>query len=145
MEVKQGKTSRAVSFAIGAIMLTAIGSAMGSLVFIMLSRAAGETQSDVRKFLYRMAVIAVVLFLLVVIVFVRMLCQYVSFRLKGEKRPPTPYVDAWALAGKRYKLTDEEKQIETLEDLDIEPGNSDGSSPGDFPRDDRDNEGGGER
>ena len=56
-----------------------------------------------------------------VVVFVWLVVRRVSVRMRQRRRPaePTPYLDAWALAGQRFKLSPEDEKA--LAELEIEP------------------------
>lgn len=121
MAIDRPSVLRSIDFAIVAISLAVIGTALGCLVFITTSHAAAATDPNVRRYLLRLAWISLTLLLFVVLVFVWLVVRRVSLLMRQRRRPaePTPYLDAWALAGKRFKLSAEDERA--LAELEIEP------------------------
>ncbi|MCJ7545188.1 MAG: hypothetical protein MUP47_11635 [Phycisphaerae bacterium] len=121
MAIDRPSVLRSVDFAIVAISLAVIGTALGCLVFITTGHAAAATDPNVRRYLLRLAWISLTLLLFVVLVFVWLVVRRVSLRMRQRRQPaePTPYLDAWALAGKRFKLSAEDERA--LAELEIEP------------------------
>jgi membrane protein implicated in regulation of membrane protease activity len=126
MVINRPSVFRSIDFAIVAISLVVIGTALGCLLFITAGHAAAEPDPNVRQYLARLSWIALTLLLFVVVVFVWMVVRYVSLRLRQRSKlaEPTTYLDAWALAGKRFKLS--AKDVQDLAELEIgEDGDQD--------------------
>ncbi|MGA2266652.1 MAG: hypothetical protein ABSH10_09530 [Phycisphaerae bacterium] len=121
MAMNRPSMIRRIDFAIMIISLVVIGTALGCLMVITSRYAAIEHDPNVHRYLARLSLIALLLLLFVVFVFCWMVMRYVFLRLRhrGQPRRPTPYVNAWALAGKRFKLSAEQER--ELDELDIEP------------------------
>lgn len=121
MAMNRPSMLRRIDFAIMVISLVVIGTALGCLMVITSRYAAVEHDPNVHRYLARLSLIALLLLLFVVFVFSWMVMRYVFLRLRhrGQPRQPTPYVDAWTLAGKRFKLSAEQER--ELDELDIEP------------------------
>jgi membrane protein implicated in regulation of membrane protease activity len=125
MAINRPSVFRSIDFAIVAISLVVIGTALGCLVFITTGYAAAEKDPNVHRYLARLSWIALTLLLFVVVVFAWVVVRYVSLRLRQRSKlaEPTTYLDAWALAGKRFKLSAKDEQ--DLADLEIKEPHSD--------------------
>jgi hypothetical protein len=121
MAMNRPSILRRIDFAIVVISLVVIGTALGCLVFITSGYAAVEHDPNTHRYLARLSLISLILLLFVVFVFAWIVMRYVFLRLQHRGQPgrPTPYVDAWTLAGKRFKLSAEQEQ--ELDELEIEP------------------------
>ncbi len=82
------------------------------MLIVMASRAGASAENAaMRKILARFAWVS-----LVVLSFAIVLLFWAVMRFYRERHPPrrerthTPYVDAWSLAGKRFKLEDDEQE-----------------------------------
>lgn len=128
MAIDRPSILRSIDFAIVAISLAVIGTAMGCLVFITAKHATVTTDPQVRRSLARLSWYAFTLLLGVVVLFIWLVVRRVSLLMRQRRRPaePTPYLDAWTLAGKRFKLSAEDEQA--LAELEIEPPESDGQA-----------------
>ncbi len=120
MAINRPSVFRSIDFAVVVISLVVIGTALGCLVFITTGHAAAEPDPNVRRYLARLSWIALTLLLFVVVVFVWMVVRYVSLRMRQRSKlaEPTTYLDAWTLAGKRFKLSPKDEQ--ELAELDID-------------------------
>jgi membrane protein implicated in regulation of membrane protease activity len=120
MAINRPSTLRSIDFAIAAISLAVIGTSLGCLVFIAIGHASTASEPAVRRYLLRLAWISLTLLLFVVLVFAWLVVRRVSARMRERRRTPqpTPYLDAWALAGQRFKLSEEDERA--LAELDAE-------------------------
>lgn len=121
MAIDRPSTLPSIDFAIVAISLAVIGTALGCLVFVTADHAAATTDPATRRYLARLAWMSLALLMLVVVLFVWLVVRRISARVRHRRRPagPTPYLDAWTLAGQRFKLSSEDAKA--LEELEIEP------------------------
>lgn len=128
MAIDRPSTLRNIDFAIVVISLAVIGTALGCLVFIAANQATATEDPDLRRSLARLAWIALTMLLFVVVVFIWLLARRVFGRLREQRRraEPTPYLDAWTLAGQRFKLSAEQER--ELDELDIDALRSDDDS-----------------
>ncbi len=95
-----------------AVTLAAMGAGLAALLYITSSQAAIETDPNTRRYLLRLAWLSLAMLLLMVLIFTWVLLRYLASRRNRSNRPPsTPYVDAWALAGQRYKLKDHPQDL----------------------------------
>ncbi len=111
--MKQEETSRALHFALTAIGLTAVGAAMFALMMITIGRATAAEGAS-RGYFARLAVVSAALLALCAVVLAWATIRYLRFRLQQRhwrEHKPTPYVDAWAEAGRRIKV-DEDGEAE---------------------------------
>ena len=115
MEIDRKRTLRAASFAVVVVMLTAICVGLAAMVAIT-TQGAKQADGAARAYFYRMAWLSLALLALSVIVLVWVVIHHVSGRLgRKSPHPPTEYVDAWALAGKRFKLEEDEEDSDQQE------------------------------
>jgi amino acid transporter len=108
-----------LNFAAVVIMLTAMGAAMGAMAYITASQAAAETDPNLRRNLARLAWMSLTLLLILVVVLTWTIIRHISARRSGNvtKPAPTPCIDAWKLAGRRFRLSaDQEAEAQQLED-----------------------------
>jgi len=121
METEPVKALRRINFLVLIISLGTVAAMLGALLAVLTQAMAGADPST-KTFLARMAwaVLAVLAGTLVLLVWV--MTRYIAYRLRPrETRKPTEYVDAWALAGKRFKLQDEPQQDQDEEGPEEEP------------------------
>jgi hypothetical protein len=112
VDIERRNILRSVDFAIVAVTLAALGAGLATLLYITSSQAAIETDPHTRRYLFRLAWLSLAMLLLTVMIFTWVLLRYLAHRLGRAKRPPpTPYVDAWSLAGQRYKLKDHPQDL----------------------------------
>jgi membrane protein implicated in regulation of membrane protease activity len=146
MAMNRPSTLRSIDFAIVTISLAVIGTALGCLLFITADQAAAAADPRVRRYLLRLSWITLTLLLLLVVLFAWLVARRVSLRLQQRRRPaePTPYLDAWALAGQRFKLSaEQEKELDELEIEPPRPGDqTEGDEKGDAEDDEEDDKAG---
>ncbi|MFA6134300.1 MAG: hypothetical protein WC869_09840 [Phycisphaerae bacterium] len=139
--MKESRLLRSVDFAILAIVLVGAGVALGALSYITASFAATETNPATRRFLARLAWMSLSLALLLMVVLAWVWIRHVRVRRALKMPEPTPYVDAWELAGKRFKLSPQqreagERELAELDDEEFrgwqqDEEDKDGPDPGD--------------
>ena len=112
MEVDRKYTLQAVSWAIVTVMLVVI---CAGLVVMLAMTVRGAMRSDgaTAQYYGRMAWLSLALLALNVVLLAWVVIHYVSGRLaRKSSRRPTKYVDAWAIAGQRFKLDEEAEEQE---------------------------------
>ena len=121
MEIGKFKSPRTVRFALLTSVLALMAVVLCALLFITL-RATLRAAPDLRDYLGRLAWLCLAMLLLTLLGLVWIVVRYAIHRTRPPSRhEPTEYVDAWAIAGKRFKLQDG--------DLD-EPAESDNDTSG---------------
>ena len=114
MEIDGTRASRLANFIISVVLLTVM---VGGLVFLIVAatEAAGNAgvDADTRKYWGRLAYVALILLALVIVVLFWTVVHFVARRNRGrQSHAPTPYVDAWAVAGRRFRLPAERDDAE---------------------------------
>jgi hypothetical protein len=111
MEVEKDKVQRSLSFVVLIVGLLVIIAGLGCLAAAAMSEAGHAKGDEHRKGLMHLAWLALVLLLpalgLLVMVVGRRLRQVL---IRPAEPRPTPHVDAWAEAGRRFKLPEEEQK-----------------------------------
>ena len=116
MEVDRQRTLHAASFAIVVVTLVAICAGLAAMIVITTRGAREAAEGPKESYYYRMAWLSLALLALTVIVFVWVIIHHISGRLaRKSPRQTTAHVDAWALAGKRFKLEEDEDSDEEEE------------------------------
>jgi len=124
MEIGPDRTVRSLSFLFVAVGLVLICAGLGAMLFLAVSAAHQAADLPTKKLLIRMAWISLVLLLLSLLLLVAAAFRHARYRLEAQQPTrPTPHVDAWAEAGRRFKLPDDEPR-EDRQDSDgpDEPG-----------------------
>lgn len=104
MEIDRSKTLSVLRHAILAVCLAAIAIGLGVMVFLAAQRIP-EAAGPKRKYFSYVALTSVLLLGATLVALGWVLVRLVMDRLGARKaRSVTPYVDAWSLAGKRFKL-----------------------------------------
>ena len=112
MEIDRQGTLHAASFAIVMVTLTAVCAGLVAMLVITI-QGAKEAQGATEDYFYHMAWLSLAMLALSIVVLVWMVIHRVSGRLgRRSPRQPTEHVDAWALAGKRFKLEEDADQEE---------------------------------
>ena len=79
--------------------------------------AAAATEGDVRRHLVGLAWLAAALLALALMTMLWVVVRLILFRARLRRQPTaTKYVDAWSLAGKRFKLDEEEDEDDEDDD-----------------------------
>lgn len=113
---------RTVSFVLVLFWLLLLAGGLGVLMFALLHEA-DQSDLEARLFRFRLAWICLALLGGVLVLIVWTIMRYVRQRaLPHGSRKPTPYVDAWAAAGQRFQLRDDD---EDRGDGDAEDGRPD--------------------
>ena len=113
MDVETAETSRSVSFSLVVLGLVILGVGLGAMVAITTRAAMEIGDEPARKLLVRLAWISVTLLLITVLLLVWAVMRHIRYRLHSLPEPkPSQYVNAWELAGKRFKLEDGERDDE---------------------------------
>jgi membrane protein implicated in regulation of membrane protease activity len=110
VEVRHNDTTRAVNFAISSITLAAMSAMMFALLLITSRRAAGAEGAE-KSYFWRLASVSAGLLALCGVMLAWVVVRYARYRLRRRhERSQTPYVDAWAEAGRRITLPDGEDE-----------------------------------
>ena len=113
--MKQTRTSRSISFMFTAMGLLAVAGAMAASL-VITSRAAARSEGEARHNLLLLAWLSAALLTLCLLMLTWAVVRHAKYRMQQKTtRSETPYVDAWAEAGKRLKLEDEDQQAEGRE------------------------------
>ncbi|MHC4981685.1 MAG: hypothetical protein ACYTF6_00765 [Planctomycetota bacterium] len=113
--MKQLETTRSLNFTLTTMGLIVIGVALTAM-FIVTTRDALNSSGETRRYLSRLAWLSAALLALCLLMLVWVLARRAKHRISRRKtRSQTPYVDAWAEAGKRLKLRDADKQQDNEE------------------------------
>ena len=97
---------RVVRFVVVAGGLCAMAVCLGVLLMLVL-RQAQAVEGDARHYLVRLAWVCLVMLLLTLLILLWVAGRFVLDLMRAQRPPePTPYVDAWAEAGRRFRLED---------------------------------------
>ena len=118
METDQPTWLGTVKYIVLALLLAAMAVALGAVV-VYAARGAQAAGPEKREYLYYLAWTCLVLLGLVVVALVWIVARFVAYRA-GPPRPwsRTPYIDAWSLAGKRFRLKKQDRQEDDKEEGD---------------------------
>jgi len=109
--------SQVISFAIRAAVLLAVAIGLAAQTFMAAEAAGQMTDEPARKLLAKIAWLSVAMLGLTLLLLFWTVARFFRRRLPGGlAHHRTPYVDAWALAGKRFQLDDSESESEEGED-----------------------------
>jgi len=123
-EIEFQRTRQWAKFLTLIVALVVMAAVLGTLIGVMLSYAKDSTGA-VRSWLMRSAIVCVAMLGLTLIVLVCVIMRFALRRIElPTGRTRTEHVDAWALAGKRFRLPDED------EDEDEEPDSQEEDAPG---------------
>ena len=112
MEVRRHSTARIVSSVIVTLLLAAMAAGL-LYVFLKAADAAAGADERTRADLGRLAWLGMALLSISAVLLFGSLVRTLRFCLRKQApREPTPYVDAWAEAGRRIKLPDDEEESE---------------------------------
>ena len=115
-----------------AVTLVIAGGVMGYLLFSLLRAAGHEPPGDRQNAMTRLAWVCLVMVLVDFIMLVAVAWRMVKLWLRPQSHGPTPYIDAWSLAGQRMG-TDENRPIDILdedEEHDVDPKKDDDKGDG---------------
>ena len=119
------KTQRRLHAVNSIILIVALIAMAAGLVTLTLltARAAEEVKgTDLHMVLARLAWVATALLCLTLVLLLWAVMRFVRSRIQfSTKGTPIPYVDAWALAGKRFKLPEEDDEGEDSDSEDDDP------------------------
>jgi hypothetical protein len=134
--MKTSPTFRAVNFA---LTVTALVFGAGSFAALMLItlRFADPADGPQQTYLLRMAQISAVLLALCLILLAWTLLRHLRLPNRAE-RTQTPYVDAWAEAGRRFRFDEEDDLDVDNDDFDVPIEFDDWRNEADDDQDDSD-------
>lgn len=115
---------RMTSFAVLAVALTAILSSLGMLWWALQSAQQAVSDPAEREYLAGMALVSGVLLIFALFCAGLLMIRYLSFRMRPPRprREQTEYVDAWKIAGQRFKLDDDRDEDEDEDEDEAEDG-----------------------
>jgi len=120
---------RQVNLAVTAVLLIVGAAAMGMLLWVTLSQA-GQAPDRQQAYLYRLAIVTLVLLCLVVVFLMVVLMRYIRLWLVRPGRgQPTPYVNSWQLSGQRFRLPPEQEEDYDEDSAGAGPPGGDGNGP----------------
>ncbi|HUT02064.1 MAG TPA: hypothetical protein VM031_06390 [Phycisphaerae bacterium] len=129
MDLEPGKTSRSVSLGLAIVGQAALAAGLTAMLVITTRGASELTDPAARRLLLRLALLSLVLLLGLLLMVVWSIIRYIRHRLHLTKPlEPSTYVNAWELAGKRFKLEDND-----AEEQDRDPWDPDGNDAGGGP------------
>jgi len=109
MAIDDDSRQRSASLAvIIGLLIICIG--VGSMMFITIEAASSAKDPAAKKLLARLSWMSLVLLCLAMLMTVWVILRHVRNRLKSDlSKPsePTPYVNAWELAGQRFQLNED--------------------------------------
>jgi len=108
MEIDAGRKS-VVNFVVLLVMLMAMIVGLGTLIYLTRDAITRTDDALMQDMLARLAWISLALMGVALILLLLAVMHFVRSRFPaGSARRPTPYVDAWALAGQRMQVGDDE-------------------------------------
>jgi len=110
VEIDRPKTSRNVSFVVLFVGLAIIAAGLAVLLAMIAAEASGAT-GRLRDYLVLLAWLSLSLLGLTLVMLTWVMIRYIVHRIdiRGG-RSSTPYVDAWSLAGRRFKLEEKDEK-----------------------------------
>ena len=92
------------------VTLAMIGAALGAAVIVFARGSAGEDPAKLRYRLYA-SLVGLALLAMTLVGLGWMLARFAAYRTRRRQgRYSTYYVDAWAAAGKRFKLSEDDEE-----------------------------------
>ncbi len=109
---RDATTPRRISYTVLLMLLFAATVAAGVMLGITTRAALQADNAAARKGILRFAYVSLALlgFCLLLLVWAVIRCVRLGSR-PASRRPPTDYADAWALAGKRYRVKDGPEEL----------------------------------
>jgi len=108
MEMRDDTTARSASFGIVVVGLVAISAGLVAMLVITTQAAFRTTDPAARKLLARLAWLSLALLCLAVVMVIWCVLRRIRYHVRSQRLPKSSeYVNAWELAGKRFKLPDE--------------------------------------
>ena len=112
MEIDRERTLHAASFAIVMVTLMTVCAGLVAII-VITTQGANESEGPTQTYFYHMAWLSLAMLALNILVLMWMVIHRVSRRMgRRSPRQPTEHIDAWALAGKRFKLEEDADQWE---------------------------------
>ena len=107
-EIELYRTRQWGKFLTLVVALTVMSVVLGTLIWLMLSYA-GQSTGEVKSWLIRSAILCFAMLGMTLIVLICVIMRFVLKYLRvPTERTHTEHVDAWSLAGKRFRLEDHE-------------------------------------
>jgi hypothetical protein len=113
------KAARVVNLVVTVGLLVILAVGLGVIV-VSSAQAVHHGDAPDRKAAFaRVSAVAMALLAMVLVLLFWVVVRHVRARLHaGREKKPTPYVDAWAESGKRFKLDKEEYDTQSPQDPD---------------------------
>jgi O-antigen/teichoic acid export membrane protein len=106
VEIERPTRFGTVKYVVLAISLLVFALVLGSMT-VYAARKIHEADEATRKYVYYLAWTSLLLLGLVIVALIWIIARFLGYRARPSKsKSATPYVDAWSLAGKRFKLKD---------------------------------------
>jgi hypothetical protein len=110
MELDPDKPARSASFAFVVLGLVAICAGLGAMLYVTTTAVVGITDEPTRKLLLRLAWGSLTLLCVALVLLVWAVLRHIRHAVTGSPPlPPSEYVNAWELAGKRFQLPEEDE------------------------------------
>jgi len=111
-EIEKPKPNATVRFVVLSAALLVMIVVLGVLLLVALE-AAEDADAQTRSYLARMAWLFLIMLLLTVLCLFWLSIRYLIIWTRTRaRRHETPYVNAWAMAGQRFKLDEEDRSAE---------------------------------
>jgi hypothetical protein len=100
MEVKPPSSRQKMGLAALIVCLVLVAAGMGVLLYVTL-HSVDQVKSYQRPGMIRLAWVTLLVLAVVLVLLLWALIRIIALRLRPQPHEQTPYVDAWALAGRR--------------------------------------------
>ncbi len=122
MEIDDVKrAARIVNLVVTVVLLLILAAGLGVIAILSAQVAAHVGSGADRHLLGWLSAVAMTLLSLVLVLLFWVIVRHVRARLSaGGEKKATPYIDAWAESGKRFKLDKEEDEPQNPEDIENE-------------------------
>jgi len=131
MELDPDKPARSASFVFVVLGLVAICAGLGAMLYVTTAAVGGVTDEPTRKLLLRLAWGSLALLCVALVLLMWAVLRHIRQAVTGSPPlPPSQYVNAWELAGKRFKLPEEDEDKWRTDDDEEEGGEGDQEEPG---------------
>lgn len=113
MAIDAARTTRSVSFVFVVLGLVGIAAGQAAMLVVTTQGAQRISHEPTQRLLLRLAWLSLVLLCLTLLMLLWAVIRHLRYRLRAEPPvKPSRYVNAWALAGKRFQLDDEDEQTD---------------------------------
>ncbi len=117
MDLDDPNRMRTVNFVVLLVMLGILTAGLGSLTYLAIDAAAQAGSDNMQKLLARLAWVSLSMLCITLLLLFWIIMRFFRRRFRSSHpASETPYVDAWSLAGERFKLDEEEEGDPDSED-----------------------------